>query len=124
MFVKRDDYLIQSMTLMVVVERAWATALFVGQGKRLFCMRPPRIRPPDRFGTYLGSIGRIRFVEERPDLGLDFLPPGQGSLEVVLLEAELPRHLLLARLLRVQVEAVQNRQRLFGVSMLQEKAAR
>lgn len=72
-------------------------------------------RSPKR---YLGGVRRVRFVEHGPQLGLEPLPPGESTLKKRLLETEFPSHLLVAGLLRVQVQPVQNRERLLRVPVL------
>lgn len=73
--------------------------------------------------AYLRRIGAVGLVEERPYLRLEMLPPGNGALQVVLLEAELARYLLVCRLLCVEVEPVQHGQGLLGVAMLEDQSA-
>lgn len=58
--------------------------------------------------TNLGGIGRVRLVEERPDLGFRLLPPVQTAFVVRLLVAEPAGYLLLARLVRLDVQLVQD----------------
>ncbi len=60
--------------------------------------------------THLGARGRVWLVEEGEDLGLRLLPERQLPGQVVLLPPELARHLLLRRLLRLDVQLVQDRQ--------------
>lgn len=56
-------------------------------------------------------MGRVGLVEERPNLGLGFLPPRQAALVVRVFVAELARYFLLARLVRLDVKLVENGQR-------------
>lgn len=67
---------------------------------------------------YLCRIRTVRFVEQRPDLRFHVLPPGHVALVVVLLEAEFAGQLLIGRLLRVQIQAIQDRKRFLRVTML------
>ena len=67
---------------------------------------------------HLGRVGAVGLVEQGPDLRFHGLPPGDGAFEVVLLEAKLARQLLLRGLLRVQVQSLQHRQSLLGVTVL------
>lgn len=69
-------------------------------------------------GTDLGSIGRVGFIEKGPNFGFELLPPGELVFVVGLLEAELPGDILVARLIRVEVQPVQDGQRILRVSML------
>jgi len=69
--------------------------------------------------SHLGSIGRVGFVEKRPHLWFDVLPPRQCAREVILFEPEFPCQFLVARFLRIQVQSVQHRQGLLSISVLQ-----
>ena len=69
-------------------------------------------------GSYLGRRRRVRFVEKRPYFGFDHLPPAQRSLEVVFFETELPSDLFVARLLGVEVKAVEDCEGFLGVPVL------
>ena len=68
--------------------------------------------------SYLCGRGRVWLVEHGPDLGLGLLPPGEVAGVVVLLEAELLGRLLLAGLLHVEVQPVQDGEGLLGITML------
>lgn len=69
-------------------------------------------------GTDLGSGRGVGFIEEGPHFRLELLPPGELVLVEGLLEAEFSGDLLLGRLLRVEVQPVQDRQGRLRVSML------
>jgi len=69
--------------------------------------------------SHLCRIGRVGFVEKRPHLWFDVLPPRQCTREVILFEPEFPCQFLVARFLRIQVQSVQHRQCLLSISVLQ-----
>lgn len=77
-----------------------------------------------RFASYLGRVGRVRLVEKWPDFRFGFLPPREFAIVVSLFEAELAGQLLVAGLVRVQVEPVQYGQRFLRVSMLSNQTKR
>ena len=64
----------------------------------------------------LGCIGRVRLVEERPDLGFRPLPPVQPALVVRLLVAEPASYFLLTGLVRLDVQLVQDGQRCLEIN--------
>lgn len=68
---------------------------------------------------YLSCDGGVGFVEERPHLRLELLPPREISLVVRLLEAKFSRQFLFGGLLGVEVQPVEDRQRFLRVPMLQ-----
>ena len=68
--------------------------------------------------NHLGSEGRIGFVEHEPDLWLSSLPPADCSIEVIILVTKPLGDLLIAGLLRVQIESVENCESFLGVSVL------
>ena len=60
--------------------------------------------------TDLRRRGRVRFVEERPDLGLDAAPAARlVQHAVVVVQAELLEQLFLGRLIGVEVQPVESR---------------
>jgi len=67
--------------------------------------------------VYLCCRGRVRFVEERPDLRFYALPAVELSRLVPLLEAKLLHDVLFGGPVRVQVEAIQRLQGLLGVAV-------
>lgn len=71
--------------------------------------------------TNLGSKGGVRFIEERPHLGLELLPPREGALVIRLLETELPCQFLVGGLLGIEVQPVEDCQRFLRVPMLEER---
>lgn len=62
------------------------------------------------FVTNLGGIGRVRLVEEGPDFRFGPLPPVQTAFVVGLFIAESACNFLLTRLVRLDVQLVQNGQ--------------
>lgn len=71
--------------------------------------------------TNLSSKGGVRFIEERPHLGLELLPPREGALVIRLLETELPCQFLVGGLLGIEVQPVEDCQRFLRVPMLEER---
>ena len=67
--------------------------------------------------THLGRRGRIWFLKHGPDAGFDLLPPGEGVVFEGIFQLELAHHLLGSGLVGVEVQAVQDLQRLLRVSM-------
>ena len=68
--------------------------------------------------NHLGSEGGVGLVKHQPDLGLSPLPPADSPIEVIILVAEPLRDLLIAGLLRVKVESVEDGECLLGVPVL------
>lgn len=56
----------------------------------------------------LGRQRRVRLVEEDPDARSQSLPSRQGAAVILLLEAECPRDFLVAELLALDVELIEN----------------
>lgn len=65
----------------------------------------------DEWKTNLGWMRRVRLIEEWPDLWLRPLPPRQPALVVRVFIAKLASYILLARLVRLDVQLVENGQR-------------
>ena len=66
----------------------------------------------------LGSKGRVGLVKHEPDLRFCSLPPGDAVIVIIILVAEPLGNLLITRLLRVQVQGVQDGERLLSVPVL------
>lgn len=89
-----------------------------GESKSLLhCGVQKRILIPED-ETYFSITWRVRFVEEGPNFGLQSLPPGKSIINVVFFEAEFSRDFLITRLVRVQVQSVENGQSFLRVSVL------
>lgn len=71
--------------------------------------------------TNLGCQRGVRFIEQRPHLGLELLPPRESALVICLLETELPCQFLVGRLLGIEVQPVEDCQRFLRVPMLEER---
>lgn len=71
--------------------------------------------------TNLGCQRGVGFVEQRPHLGLELLPPRESALVICLLETELPCQFLVGRLLGIEVQPVEDCQRFLRVPMLEER---
>ena len=64
---------------------------------------------------HLGPVGGVRFVKEGPDFWLRVLPSGHLPAVVLVLEAKLLGNLLVARLVRLNVQLVEDGQGGLGV---------
>ena len=64
---------------------------------------------------HLGPVGRVRLIKEGPDFWLRVLPSGHLPAVVLVLEAKLLGNLLVARLVRLNVQLVEDGQGGLGV---------
>ena len=65
--------------------------------------------------AHLGPVRRVRFIEERPDFWLRVLPSCHLSAVVLVLKAKLLCNLLVRRLVRLDVQLVEDGQGGLGV---------
>lgn len=52
---------------------------------------------------YLGGIGTVGLIEQRPNARLHLLPPGYGALIVILLKAKFAGQFLFGRFFRIEI---------------------
>ena len=64
---------------------------------------------------HLGPVGRVRLIKEGPDFWLCVLPSGHLSTVVLVLKAKLLCNLLVRRLVRLDVQLVEDGQGGLGV---------